>query len=145
MPLASTLAVAASLLAHVPPLTVLDSDVIELAQTVAVPPIVAGVAGNGFTVTTCVIVLLPQPLLIVYDIVAVPAITPDTLPLASTEAVVASLLAHEPPLTELDNTVNEPAHTVAVPPIDDGVAGNGFTVTLTVATAVIRHPVEVIV
>ena len=39
--------------------------VVAPAQTVAVPLIAAGVAGIGLTVTTCVALLLPQPLLMV--------------------------------------------------------------------------------
>ena len=66
---------------------------------------------------------------------AVPAATPATLPEASTVAIVASLLAQEPPVVVFAKTVEPPWQTEAAPVIDVGVAVSGFTVIVVVAVA----------
>jgi len=48
--------------------------------------------------------------------IAVPVPTPHKLPVELTVAMVASLLLHVPPLTELANGMHAPTHT-AVPPV----------------------------
>ena len=71
-----------------------------------------------------------QPVSVVYVIVAVPAITPDTTPEPPfTVAVAVALLVHAPPVvTSPNDVVIPPAHTVAVPVIAAGAVGNGLTV-----------------
>ena len=46
-----------------------------------------------------------------------------------------SVLLQVPPVVVSDNEVVLPAHTVAVPVIDDGTEGKVFTVTTNVAAA----------
>jgi hypothetical protein len=63
--------------------------------------------------------------------VAVPAATPLTIPVAEpTVAVVTSLLLHVPPLVLLVKFVVAPVHIVPVPVIAEG---NALTVTVVVA------------
>ena len=59
---------------------------------------------------------------------AVPAETPDTIPVGPTEATDTLLLLHEPPPTS-DSVVVEPVQTFPAPVIDDGSA---FTVIVNV-------------
>ena len=118
-----TVAVAGTLLAHVPPVLASVSAVVEPEHTVSVPVIVAI---PGFTVTTAVLL---QPLDIVYVITVVPAATPVTRPeVAPIVAVAGEPLTHEPP-GEPPSTrlVNEPTHVLSVPVIGD----MGLTVTIT--------------
>ena len=70
--------------------------------------------------------------------VAVPAVTPVTVPVLPTVATAVAVLLHAPPVAASVKPVVEPAHTVAVPvmlPAD----GNGLTVTTLVA-AVVPQP-----
>jgi hypothetical protein len=67
--------------------------------------------------------------------VAVPAVTPVTVPVLPTVATPVAVLLHAPPVAASVKPVVEPAHTIAVPvmlPAD----GNGLTVTVVVAAAV---------
>lgn len=69
--------------------------------------------------------------------VEVPDATPETIPeLEPTVATPVLLLVHNPPPASL-SVVIEPAHTSAVPLIDDG---DGLTVT----TVVVVHPADII-
>jgi hypothetical protein len=61
---------------------------------------------------------------------AIGVTTPVT---ASIVAVPASVVAHEPPLTEFVSVVVEPMHIAEAPPI---VAGEGLTETVTGTEAV---------
>ena len=60
-----------------------------------------------------------QPaLLTLYDMVAVPSATPDTMPvLASTVAIEASLLLHAPPVVALLKVLLLPTQALVVPVI----------------------------
>jgi hypothetical protein len=62
-------------------------------------------------------------------IVAVPAVTPVTMPVASIVAR-GSLLVHVPPVVVLSSVVVNPSHTASAPVM---AAGNWFTVTVAVA------------
>ena len=62
----------------------------------------------------------------------VPAVTPETSPIASTVAIDVALLLHVPPVDDSDKVVILPAQTVGVPDI---VAGTALTVTVMVAGA----------
>jgi hypothetical protein len=110
------------LLAHVPPATVLDKDVIWLTHMLDVPEIVPADV-SAFTVTVAV---LRQPVPSVYVMSAVPPVTPVTIPLASTVATDGVPLAHVPPPEALDNVIDADGHTEPAPVIADGSA---FTVT----------------
>ena len=85
----------------------------------------------AFTVTTAV---LRQPVLSVYVIVDVPAVDPVTMPVEDPIKALLLLLFHVPPDGVEFNAVVKPAHTAAMPVIEEGFA---FTVT----TAVLRQPV----
>ena len=66
-----------------------------------------------------------------YVIVADPADTPVTTPLALTSATVALLVDQIPPVVELAKTVVEPTQTLDAPVIA-ATTGNGFIVALNV-------------
>jgi hypothetical protein len=121
------------LLAHVPPAAASFNVVVEPSQTTAVPPIAAG---RELTVTTAAVA---QPVDNIYDIVAVPAITPVTTPLDVPTVALPLLLLQVPPAL-LVRLVVDPAQTDRVPLITDGSA---FTVTTTVATSLPHILVEV--
>ena len=62
---------------------------------------------------------------------AVPAVTPETMPVEPTVALLLPLV-HEPPVVRSDNIVVNPAHTAGVPlMLDSG---------LTVSVAVVLQP-----
>ena len=63
IPVVLTLATTMLLLLQLPPLVVLVSVIFDASQTVCVPSIVPAI-GNGLTVTICVSVAVPQPLVI---------------------------------------------------------------------------------
>ena len=85
-------------------------------------------AGNAFTVYTLV---AKQPLLRVYVIVAVPALTPVVTPVVLPMlAMPASLLLQVPPPVLLVSVVLKPTHALEVPVMATGTA---FTVTPLVA------------
>ena len=76
-------------------------------------------------------------------IVAVPAVTPVTLPvIVFTVATAALDVVHTPPDVVLVKIVAEPIHAFIVPPIAASV-GNAFTLTTACAFAV--HPFVVTV
>jgi hypothetical protein len=104
--------------------------VVELVHTVAVPVILPA-TGSGFTVITFVALALPQIPTIVWDIVAVPAVTPITTPVDPTVAIPVAPELHTPPLPYASYKVMSPPwHTVERP---DTVPANGFIVTTFVA------------
>ena len=108
-------------LAHVPPPGVLPSVVWAPSHTASVPVMAVGI---GFTVATTV---SKQPLGAVYVMVAVPAKTPVTTPVApSTVATPALLLVQLPPGVAFAKAVVAPTHNEAVPVI---AAGDAMTVT----------------
>jgi hypothetical protein len=74
----------------------------------------------------------------VYVIVAFPAATPVTTPLASTVATAASLVDQTPPVVALAIVVVAPSQTIVLPVIA-ATTGVGFTVTTT-AEDVEEHP-----
>ena len=67
--------------------------------------------------------------------VAVPAVTPVTIPDVPIVATAVLLLLHTPPVVVLLNVVVEVAQTIAVPVIVPAT-GSGLTVTFTVVVAV---------
>jgi hypothetical protein len=119
---------------HVPPVAASLKAVVAPVHTVAVPVMAPADAGM-LTVTTLVALLLPQPLVNVNDIVAVPALIPVTIPVELTVAMPTLPELHTPPLLASLKTVVAPAHTIAVPMIEE-TAGTTSTSTPTVAIAV---------
>jgi hypothetical protein len=62
----------------------------------------------------------------IYEIVAVPAVRPEIIPLVSpADATAGAVLLHVPPVGVLANVVVEPMHTLVVPVI---AVGSGLTV-----------------
>ena len=113
------------LLLHVPPLVELVSVELLPRQIPNAPPIDAG---KGNTVTVCV---LKQPVESMYDITAVPALTPVTTPLPEmTLATDVLLLLHAPRLGLLVSVVVRSLQTLVVPV---GTEGVWFTVIARVA------------
>jgi hypothetical protein len=107
----------------------------EEIQTLFKPEI-APAFGSGFTVIVAVAAPEPQKAdATVYDIVAVPAVTPPTTPVALTLAIPGAVLLHEPPVIASDNVVTAPAQTVVVPVMVPGF-GSAFTVIGFVVVAV---------
>ena len=95
-----------------------------------------GLMVGALTTTACIADFV-QPLapVIVYEIVAVPALTPVTTPvLGSTVAIFVRLEDHTPPAVLFVNVVVTSLQTVNVPPIDATV-GTANTVTIFVADA----------
>lgn len=85
--------------------------------------------GQEFTVNAYVVLLVPHPLAAEYDIVAVPAATPDTTPIADTVATPVLELLHVPPVAVFDRVVVLPIQTLSVPVIVPA-SGIGLTVML---------------
>jgi hypothetical protein len=104
---------------QVPPGVLLVSVTDWPTQTVVLPPIAAGAA---FTVTGNTLV---QPLLIVYEIFAVPRVTGTTTPEVNiTPATAPLLLLHVPPAGELLSVEELPVQIDAEPAI---ALGDAFT------------------
>jgi hypothetical protein len=127
-----TVAIAGTLLLHVPPTLVLLSALLAVMQALSVP--VIGL-GDGFTTSTDVVL---QPVDVSVNVMTeVPELTPVATPVVA--PIVATdklLLAHVPVPVELLSVVDISSHTLNVPVI---VAGNGFTVTV----LLIVQPVDV--
>jgi hypothetical protein len=86
------------------------------------------IALKGLTVTFAVV---KQPVPIVYDMVTIPGVTPDTIPEAEPTLPMTSFpLLHVPPVVALNKVVVSPWQTLAMPVM---FAGSGFTVTILVA------------
>jgi len=124
-----TVAIAMLLLLHVPPTVASSNVMLEPGHTWVGPVIAAGVA---LTVKGW---LALQPVGMVYIILSVPALTPETTPVV--EPTVANdvfVLLHVPPVSVLASVIAEPTHTWLGPVIAGGVV-------LTVTTDVMKHPV----
>ena len=113
-----------------PPVASLN-EIVDPRHTAFAPDIAAG---NGFTVTTVVMI---HPVPNVYVMVAVlvtattcPVITPVVSPAVATAVL---LLLHVPPPGVSNKLEVKPEQTVFVPVI---AAGNGFTVTIAVAAQI---------
>ena len=127
-----TAAIALLALLHVPPLTLLLSVIVVPTHTL-IEPVLLVFAGNAaLTVTTAV---LEQPDAFVYDIVALPAAYPYTVPPVLTVAVLRSLLVHVSPAGLDPSVVVLPTHNVRLPVIAVGEAS-------TVIDRVRRQPVD---
>lgn len=113
---APTVATAVVPLTHVPPGDALLSVVVDPAQTDSVP-VIAG--GAGLTVTT---VVRTHPGVLVYEIVAVPAATPVSMPVVSPMvAMPGAAEAHVPPVVGSESVLVPPTQTTVVPVMGGGV------------------------
>jgi hypothetical protein len=123
-PVLLTVATAVLPLLHEPP----DVELVRFAVAPThnvVDPLIAD--GAAFTVIAFV---AAQPVPVEYVIVATPALTPPTIPVAPTDATAVLLLLHVPPAEGFVNAVVAPVHTLLLPLITPGAA---FTVTTVVA------------
>lgn len=87
-------------------------------------------AEAALTLTVSVAVAVPQKLLTVYNIVAVPEAIPVTTPEPLTSAMPGALLLQTPPVTASVSEVVLPAHRVVVPdtvPAEGGAATDNST------------------
>jgi len=117
-PIVATIGV---LLLHVPPGMEFPNAVAAPRQTCVTPVIVPG---EELTVT---VAAAAQPVLSVYDMVAVPIPAPVTPPVdGSIAAIVGVLLLHTPPVVPSVKLLVSPRQRPKVPEIGNGTA---FTVT----------------
>lgn len=132
-----TVARAALLLLHNPPVGLVASIVMACVQTVPAPVIAVG------AVLTFTVVVTEQVEGNVYVITVLPIVSPFTTPVD--EPIVATpilLLLHVPPLGPVANVVELPAHTVVAPEIG---AGNGLTLIVALPLILFAQPVVVFV
>jgi hypothetical protein len=126
---------------QVPPITEEANGVDAPAHT-ALLPVIVPADEPVLTVMIWVAVAAPQLPVTVYDIVAVPAETPDATPDELIVATDGEAELHTPPPTVLLNTVYEPTHIVEPPVIDPALAA-GLTVITWATLAVPQLPVTV--
>jgi hypothetical protein len=129
----TTVATEPLLLVQPPPGIPSLSSVVNPTHTWVVP-----VIGPGAGLTVKPNVLL-HPVPNEYEIIAVPALTPVTVPV-NTEATAALLVPHTPPEDPSDKKVVAPTHMLLVPLI-----GPGLGLTVTVATAIQPDPKEYVI
>jgi len=132
---ASTVATAGELLVQVPPVVVLIHDC-EAPMHIGVIPVIVCVMG-AVIATVLVAVLTQPPTVTEYEITAVPAVTPVTMPVdASTVAMAGAVLVHVPPVVVHVHVWDDPIHTGVVPVIVCGIGA----VMVTIFEAVLVHP-----
>jgi hypothetical protein len=119
------------LLLHAPP-AVASLRVVQVPAHIVVVPIIA--AGDEVTVATIVAV---QPPLMVYEITAVPAETPQSVPVLPMVATDTLLLLQVPPDMASLSVVQRPAQTDGTPLM---AAGAGKTISV----VVMKHPVPTV-
>ena len=108
--------------------------VVAPTHSVGVPLTVPAMA-NGLTVTTTLVLKVPQMLVTIYDMITVPDETPVTIPVDEpTVAIPVAPELHTPPLVASVSALVAPTQTVAVPVID--ATEIGLTVAISVADAV---------
>ena len=138
-PVLETVAIAGAELLHTPEAVASVSAVVLPTQTLFVPPIAAGAAGSALTVKTLV-AEFPQPVVMVYFTVTVPAVTPVTTPPVVMLAVpVPAIIDQVPPaVASVKAGVGEFTQTAAAPPAMAATVGRGLIVNALVADA--EHP-----
>jgi len=119
------------LLAQVPPGVASVSVMSVLAHKLSGPVIAEG---KAFTVIRYVAAGHPE---IVYEMKVVPTLSPETMPVVSTDPTEGALQAHVPPASESNNVILDPTHKLLAPAIAEGKL---FTVNTVVAEG---HPVRV--
>ena len=129
-PVTSTVAVVVALLLQLPPGARSVSAVVAVTHTPGVP-VIDPAETAAATVTTTVALAVPQLLITEYDITAVPAEAPVTMPVDPTVAIAGEPETQEPPPVASLRLRVAPVHTVGVPRIVPGL-GKGLTVTIAV-------------
>jgi hypothetical protein len=142
-PVALTLATEALLLLQVPPVVASLRVLVDPTHSV-VRPLMLPATTEGSTTMSAVAIDVPHAVVMLYDMMAVPADTAVTRPVVPTVAIDASLVPHTPPAMVSVNDRVAPAHMVVVPMISPG-SGMVFTLTGRVATAVPQAPLTVYV
>jgi hypothetical protein len=100
---------------HVPPPVISESVVVSPEQTIEAPVIAAG---KGFIVT---VVAVLQPVGSIYDMIAVPAETPVTMPeILPTTAMPVDAELHRPPEVASVSVVVRPVQIAVVPAMATG-------------------------
>ena len=134
---APTVATAGLLLVHEPTLLPFEVKLSVDPTHTDDPPLIVPAFRTGFTVMDADAVAVPQGVVTVYVMVALPAATPVTTPeTALTVAVTVLLLLQVPPMLPLlINVVDKPAHTDEAPLTVPALA-SAFTVTSRVAVEV---------
>jgi len=102
MPAVSTEPTTGALLVHVPPATESDNAMSEPAHKMPDPAISDG---KLITVTTVVAGGQPNAL---YEMVVVPPLSPETIPVVPTEPTSGALLVQEPPSVASAKLISEP-------------------------------------
>ena len=130
-----TVATAGLLLLQVP-LADVSVNVVEVPAHIVVAPFIPPTIVLPFTIIVAVLLIGPQLAVMVYDIIAAPALIPFTTPVALlTEATAVLLLLHTPPAVASLRVVDVPVHIVVVPAIAAMVGAVPTVITL-VAVAV---------
>lgn len=137
-PVLLTVAIVALLLVQVPPETV-STNVIEAEVQTLPGPDITPAEGELFTVIARVATAVLQAPVTVYDMSALPEVTPNTTPDAFIEATLVLLLLHVPPVTAFVSVVLLPVQTTELPEIVPAVTGL-LTTTVCVANAVPQLP-----
>ena len=119
----------ASAVDQTPPVAVVVN-VEDIPVHMAAAPVMLPATGEGMIVIPAVVNAVPQPLVTVYVIVALPEVTPVISPVVLTVATAALLLLHVPPVVVLLKVILAPWHTDERPVI---VPDAGFGLTLSVA------------
>ena len=117
------------LLLHAPADVASASVMLLPSHTESLPVILAAGASTVISIVSRVV---PQLLVTVYDMMAVPAVAPVTMPVADTDATAELLLVHEPFSVASARVMLLPVHTDPVPVI---FAAGTSTVTIMVSLA----------
>jgi hypothetical protein len=133
IPVLLTVAIAVLLLLQTPPGAPSVNVIVEATHTLVAPVIVPG-TGNTLTEKDKVAAAVPQELVTEYEMMTLPADTPDTTPVPLIVATDMLLLLHTPPGVPSVNVVVAPTHTPDAPAIVPAT-GIGLTVIGCVATA----------
>jgi hypothetical protein len=105
-------------------------------------PVIVPASGNGFTVIDFVATAEPHASTTEYDMVAVPADTPVTIPVVPTLAIAVELELHTPPVAGSVRVIVEATQTEFGPDMVPAER-NAPMVTAIVETAVPHGPVTV--
>ena len=133
IPVEPTVAIPVDTLLQTPP-AVASVSVAVVPGHITGNPIIVPAAGSGLTVTTTVAAAVPQLLLTVYEIVAVPAVTPVTTPEVPIVATPVGILLHAPPPAASVSAVVAVAHTIGVPVM---IPAEGMAITVTTVVAAV--------
>lgn len=116
---------------QVPP-GALEDKVARLPMHTVAGPVMVPASGTGVTVTRRLAANEPQPLVVVYDTMAVPAASPVAMPATSMATIEGAVEDHVPPSVVSENNIEAPRHIMLLPS-SVPVSGSGFMVMVCVA------------